>query len=544
MQSLVYFALLLGGLIFFHEFGHFLFARLMGVRVETFSIGFGPALFKWKRGDTEYKLALIPLGGYVKMTGDEPFQEVSEELRAVSFNYKPLWKRALVVAAGPIFNLILPFIVFFILFLTYTDLTPAYVGSLKEGGPAWNAGLRSGDSVIGVNGEPIKYWWEMQEAVNASISQPMTMKIRRGDQEFETEVTPEETLEVRIRELNLVQREGRIQVVPMYVKAVLGVTPGSAAEKAGLQNWDWVQTVDGVQVDSFADLETRLAQPGSHTLGVLREEPLGAAGPWAWALFSNHQKITLEGGGDPGLFSAEMLVHRVDPETPAAALGLQKGDRVISIDDQTYPLWSLLIYKLADEITDEHVLIWERDGERYKGTFQLAEKTEKGEFKEDRQVLIFGAYNHSAYGLPELIPNDRPFAYSALQTWLKTKDAFQVTVLSLAGLFSGKVKMKDVGGPILIYDMASKTAEHGWEYFFRIMVWLSVSLGLINLIPIPILDGGHLFFFLIEAVIRRPVSMKIRQIAAYLGLVLIVLLMVVVLINDIQRNWGNITEWF
>ena len=146
-MSAIYFLLLLGGLIFFHELGHFLVAKLSGVRVLTFSIGFGPALLRKKYGDTEYKLAAVPLGGYVRMHGDEPDSVVPEDEREFAFNYKPLWKRTLIVLAGPVFNLILPVVVFFFMFLTHTQLYPAYIGAVTEGGPAWHAGLRAGDTV-------------------------------------------------------------------------------------------------------------------------------------------------------------------------------------------------------------------------------------------------------------------------------------------------------------------------------------------------------------------------------------------------------------
>ena len=201
-----------------------------------------------------------------------------------------------------------------------------------------------------------------------------------------------------------------------------------------------------------------------------------------------------------------------------------------------------MVYKLADELEDPHTLTWLRAGVEMSGEFELVERTITGEFKEERSIVVFGAFNHNVLDVPPMVPNAHRLAFATKHTWDATTMAYRITFLSLAGLFQGKVAMKEMGGPIMIYDMASKTAERGWSYFFDLMVMLSVSLGFINLIPIPILDGGHLFFFLVEAVIRRPVSMKIRQIAAYIGLVMILLLMVFVFANDIQRNLG--VEWF
>lgn len=542
LQTTAYFILLLGGLIFFHELGHFLVARLMGVRVEKFSIGFGPALLKWQRGHTEYKLAAIPLGGYVKMMGDEPDSEVPEEDRQYAFNHKALWKRTLVVFAGPAFNLILPFIIYFITFMTVSDLPPPYVGTVKEGGPAWTGGLRPGDTITSVGGAPIDHWWQLEEEVTKHIGEAVEVTFERDGVEMTAEVTPERARLPIVARLGVYKEKGLIQILSMYPRPLVAVDAGSAAEAAGLRSWDTVVAVDGEEIRSYVDLEAALAAPGAHTLMVLREEDLGQAGPARWSLLEAPLTLTVDATALAGIHSAEFLVHRVEADTPAARLGLQPGDLVVSVDGERFPLWQSMVYKLADELEDPHTLTWMRDGVEMSGEFELVERTVTGEFKEERSIVVFGAFNHSVLDVPPMVPNAHRVAFATKRTWDATIMAYRITFLSLAGLFQGKVEMKEMGGPIMIYDMASKTAEYGWSYFFDLMVMLSVSLGFINLIPIPILDGGHLFFFLIEAVIRKPVSMKIRQVAAYIGLILIVLLMVFVFANDIQRNLG--VEWF
>jgi len=542
LQTTAYFILLLGGLIFFHELGHFLVARLMGVRVEKFSIGFGPALLKWQRGHTEYKLAAIPLGGYVKMLGDEPDSKVPEEDRQYAFNNKALWKRTLVVFAGPAFNLILPFIIYFITFMMVTELPPAYVGTVKEGGPAWAGGLRPGDTITSVGDATIDHWWQLEEEVTRYIGQPVEITWQRNGKEMSAEVTPERARLPIMARLGVYKEKGLIQILSMYPRPMVAVDAGSAAETAGLRNWDTVVSVDGEEIRSYVDLDAALALPGKHALVLLREEDLGQAGPARWSLLEPPHTITLDASTRDGIHSAEFLVHRVESDTPADRLGLQRGDQVRSVDGERFPLWQSMVYKLADELEEPHTLVWTRGGVEMSGEFELVERTITGEFKEERSIVVFGAFNHNVLDVPPMVPNAHRVAFASKRTWDATIMAYRITFLSLAGLFQGKVAMKEMGGPIMIYDMASKTAEYGWSYFFDLMVMLSVSLGFINLIPIPILDGGHLFFFLIEAVIRRPVSMKIRQIAAYIGLFLILLLMVFVFANDIQRNLG--VEWF
>ncbi len=542
LQTTAYFILLLGGLIFFHELGHFLVARLMGVRVEKFSIGFGPALLKWQRGHTEYKLAAIPLGGYVKMMGDEPDSKVAEEDKQYAFNHKALWKRTLVVAAGPAFNLLLPFIIYIITFMMVSELPPAYVGTVKQGGPAWAGGLRPGDTITAVGDASIDHWWQLEEEVTKHIGQAVEITWLRGGEEMSAEVTPERARLPIMPRLGVYKEKGLIQIMTVFPRATIAVDSGSDAEAAGLQNWDTIVAVDGDEIRSYADLEGALAEPGSHDLMVLREEDLGPAGPARWSLLAPPLTITLDASARSSIHSAEFLVHRVDADTPAAKLGLEPGDRILEIDGERFPLWHAMELKLEDGPDEPHSLTWMRGGVEMSGEFELSEKTVTGEFKEEYSVVIFGAFNHSTLDLPPGVPNTHRVAYASMRTWDATIMAYRITFLSLAGLFQGKVEMKEMGGPIMIYDMASKTAKYGWDYFFQLMVMLSVSLGFINLLPIPILDGGHLTFFLIEAVIRRPVSMKIRQIAAYVGLVMILLLMVFVFANDIQRNLG--ADWF
>ncbi len=544
LQTTAYFILLLGGLIFFHELGHFLVARLMGVRVEKFSIGFGPALIKWQRGHTEYKIAAIPLGGYVKMLGDEPDSEIPEEDRQYAFNNKALWRRTLVVLAGPAFNLLLPFIIFFISFMMVTELPPAYIGTVKDGGPAWEAGLRPGDTITSVGDVAIDHWWQLEEEVTKYIGRPVEITWLRDGHEMSADVIPERARIPIMARLGVYKEKGLIQILSMFPRPMVGVAPDSAAETAGLRSWDTVVMVDSEEIRSYSDLQAALAPAGTHELTVLREENLGQAGPALWSLLRPPLTLTLNATARDGLHNAEFLIHRVEPNTPAAGLGLLPGDLVISVDGERFPLWQSLVYKLADELDEPHTLTWMRGGVEMSGEFELVQQTIIGEFKEERTIVIFGAFNHNVLDVPPPIPNKHMLAFASKRTWDSTIMAYRITFLSLAGLFQGKVKMKEMGGPIMIYDMAAKTAKFGWDYFFDLMVMLSVSLGFINLLPIPILDGGHLFFFLIEAVIRRPVSMKIRQVAAYVGLVLIVLLMVVVFANDIQRNWGGVSDWF
>jgi len=536
----LYFILLLGGLVLFHEFGHFIVAKLCGIKVVTFSIGFPPAIFKKKIGETNYQIGAVLLGGYVRFYGDEPDAEIPENMQHRAFNTTPLWKRSLIVLAGPVANLILPFFVYFIVFFCYSVLPPSYIGSVKKGGPGWEAGIRAGDVIVAIEDEEVEYWWQVKERINASIGEELELKIRRGEEEFTTTVVPVEEIIVKLPQMNLTDREGRIQVASHFVLPIITVTPGSRAESAGLKSWDRVLRVDDQEVHGFAEFMRVLGKPGAHKLVVVREEPLGEVGHSLFNTYSEPMLVELENdGGELGVFAAELAVHHVEKGSKAEEVGLKPGDRLISIDDEVYPFWFNFEYHLAKSVEQEHVLVW-HDGERERhAEFTLKSDEEEGERKGPQRV-VFGAYNHSGFGLPPDIPNRMRVRYAMMATWADTYDAYEITLASVVGLVSGAVPIKEMGGPILIYQLASKTEEHGWEYFFRMMVTLSISLGIINLVPIPILDGGHLAFFAIEAVIRRPIPTNVKQVAWIIGLILILLLMFVVFKNDLARNWDNV----
>ncbi|MEI6790176.1 MAG: RIP metalloprotease RseP [Myxococcaceae bacterium] len=334
--------LLLCILVVIHELGHFWVAKLLGVRVLTFSVGFGPKLLKITRGGTEYCLSLIPLGGYVKMLGESPDEVLSEEEQKQSFLGQKIWKKSLIAFAGPFFNLVLPLFLFFAVAIGPQKIYKPVLGEILEGKAAYRAGLKPGDLVTAINSQPIHSFSEMVKEVSAHPGQSLSFEILRQGEKKIFNVTPE-----------VDQKVGRIGVAlsdpPQY---------------------------DTVQVGA---------------LGALK------------IAFSN------------------------------------------------------------------------------------------------------------------------------------TLDMIKMTLLSLWMLVNLEVSAKDLGGPLMIIGVASQAASQGLAYYLQLMALISVNLGLLNLLPIPVLDGGHLFMFGIEAVIRRPVPSKVRQVAAQLGLILLLSLMAFAMFNDIMR---------
>ena len=338
----------LGVLIVFHEFGHFLFAKLSGVGVLTFSVGFGPKLWKKKIGETEYALSAFPLGGYVKMVGEDPGEEVSPAEIERSFAHKGLLKRIAIVAAGPGFNLLLAVVLLMIVFLFYgVPVLLSQVGGVETGSPADRAGIQKGDVILALNGRAVKEWEELSQGIKQSDGKPLVVQIRRQSKDLTLTIQP-------------MKREGR------------------------------------------------------NIFGEKRDE-------WIIGISS---RVSVE-KGKPGL-------------------------AIIKAFQQTY-------------------------------------------------------------------------------------DYAKLTLLALSKMITGEVSPRNLGGPILIAQMAGQQAQEGLGSFLPFVAILSINLGVLNLLPIPILDGGHLLFFLVEMVIGRPVALRHREMAQQVGLFLLMLLMIYAFYNDIAR---------
>lgn len=344
------FIIVLGVLIFFHELGHFLVARLCGVGVEKFSLGFGPRLFGKKAGITDYRVSAIPLGGYVKMVGDEPDAEVEPDLRHLSFTHKSVTKRILIVAAGPLFNMLLAALIF-----------------------------------MGIN-----------------------------------------------------MLHGSFIPLP----TVGTVTPQSPAQKAGIQPGDRIISIDGHTVDTWDDMKILISESGGKALGI---------------------SVEREGG--------------------------------------------TLALEIAPGLT-----------------------MDKNIFGEDVERFVIGITS-SGDGYTKDLSLIEAGKLSIYQTYNITK----LTIVSVAKIIQGKISTKNLGGPIMIAEMAGQQAKEGTLNLVFFIALLSVNLAILNFLPIPVLDGGHLLFFFIEAIMRRPLNQKLREMAQQAGIFILILLMIFVFYNDISR---------
>jgi regulator of sigma E protease len=545
--------LLLGGLIFVHELGHFIAAKALGVKVIRFSIGFGPRLFGFSRGETEYRVAPIPLGGYVKMAGDNPGEELAPADRGRGFLEQPPWRRFVIAAAGPGANLLFPFVIYFAIGLAQNgSLVPGpRIGSLAPGSPAAEAGLRPGDRVLSVAAPggrptPVRYFGDLRDLVSPYAGEPLTFRVERDGRRLPPmTITPERDRESNPLEVTY---RGVIGVTPMYSPAVVApVRPGVAG---ALQPFDLVVKAGGRKVAHAGDLQKVLAEAHCAPLDleVLRERPVGLPG----AAISSYEPVELAGvptcvDGGPSFAIADPVVSTyvaaVTPGGPADKAGLRRGDAIVAVNGR--PVRSFRdINARADEFKPgERVALSLADGRQI--ALVPTEEVEVDEVtREPRKKLVLGfAPDQRRLVEPEALVVERvplhlgplTIAYNSAEN---LREVVRLTVLGIARIVSGQISFKTVGGPIMLFSIAAQAAEEGLQRFLFTMALISVNLGLMNLLPIPVLDGGHLATSVVEGVMRRRISIRAREIANIVGIILLVTLMIVVFKNDIARIAG------
>ena len=550
VSFLVPFIILLGILVFVHEMGHFLVAKFYKVKVETFSLGFGPKIFQFQRGETTYCVSLIPLGGYVKMFGDDPStsDEVPEEERQGSFLHKPVGQRMAIVLAGPLVNLFFAALIFFVIAIVGEEMISPIVGDVEEESAAWAYGFRSGDTIQSINGDPIKTWDDVKSRVEGVKNQALSFDIVRMDTQevvslqATTSVIPNPNIlsteeEVGdIKGLTFLARETQIGIV----------SPGSILAQAGMQSFDRIQSINDMpmqkwyEIVSFLEnysqsepLEIKYIRPPKKEDKEVSEEVQTAVIEIPSQLVGQLSTEIL------GFERPDLYVYQFTEESPAEKAGLLYGDRIRSIDGEMVNNWAHLVEKVQSYDPDRNSgfdIEVMREGEitNVSVTPKLVEQPDGRGGRQPKYAL--GIFTSIASG-----PTDRVLIRTfnpllALQkgvsdTWYWTK----ITCLSLLRLVQARVSPRAIGGPIMIGQVASQTFQMGLSYFLKIMAIISINLFLLNMLPIPVLDGGHLLFFTIEALRGAPLSMRKMEIAQMVGLIFILCLMALAIFNDISR---------
>ncbi len=557
-MDLLYFIILTSSLIFVHELGHFMFAKAFGVKVLTFSLGFGPKILRFRGRETEYCIGVLPLGGYVSMLEESKADVVHPEDRKRTFESLPVYKRLLVVLAGPAMNLVFPVLLYFSVFISSGSFLPPTIGVVLPGHPA-DGKLHPGDRIMAVNGEDIGTFDELRRIVARSPGKTLLFKVFRQNHYADVEVVPEETIERH--ELDIIERVGTIGVQPSAPAAVIGVPdPESPAYRAGLRTFDVVTNVAGKPVRKFMDLEEVLEQNRGETVPVtyLRPESVpGALGGVAdMAVFeAGVVALTPDASGEDmlartGIELADLYVAVIPEDSYLYRAGLRPGDKVLDLDGDVLPAWSTFRERILAEPDRAHRFQYldARDGHPRFGTFQM-----RREDFTDAQGQTFARYVLPAQHWVPLAAESRvehptPVRYAFSKAVEETRDVTQFIVVGIVRLIQGRLSLDSLSGPITIYEVAGEEGRKGPDYFVWVMALLSINLGLLNLLPIPVLDGGHIAFFVAEAVLRRPLPLRFREISHIVGMAVVVTLMAIAFKNDVEKRWdvivGQVWELF
>lgn len=535
-QNLVFFAIFLGVLVTVHEAGHFLAAKWAGVKVLKFSIGFGPKVLSFRRGETEYQIAALPLGGFVAMAGQIPGDDVAPEDAQRTFLGAPWWKRVIIALAGPAFNLAFP--LFALFFINLGDVThfSSRVGAVEPGSPAALAGIQPGDRIVDINGTPIRFFDELSTFIGGNAGKQLSITVERDGKNISLLVTPANVESLGVLE---VTQQGRIGVALAEQAAVLGVPVDSPAAQAGLSTFDRVIAVDDKPVRTLRELSAALNRAATHaTLLVVRFQELheGVVAPQTLPVTVQLQDG--QGLSRLGVEGGDAYIREVLPFTPAAALGLKPKDRLVAIDGRAVHSAAAVQDRLALARQRAVNLEWKSGSELHQNT--VGPLAPQGNAKYCMIPVDFGVrFGASHIPMEPLVGEtvvEHVGPWAALKGSLRDlPEGIRVTWTALSKLSMGDMPLEAMGGPLQIFQVASLSAEAGWRYFLDSMARVSVNLALVNLLPIPILDGFTILTAIWEAVRRRPIPLKAKEVATYFGFALLAMLMVVAFRNDIAR---------
>lgn len=549
-MDLLYFIILISSLIFVHELGHFAFAKIFGVKVLTFSLGFGPKVLKLRGRETEYCISLIPLGGYVKMLEESKSDIVLHEDRHRTFESLPVYKRIIVVLAGPLMNLVFPVLLYFSVFVTDGPFLPPTVGVVLPGHPAAGK-LFPGDRIMAIDGQTVGTFDEVKRIIGKSPNKLLRLKVFRDNKHVEVEVTAEETLEKR--ELDIVERVGTIGIQPSAPAAVIGVPNAeSPAYRAGLRTFDVVTHVAGQTVRRFRDLEAALGENRGETIPVtyLRPTPIPEAlgGLADMAVYeAGVVALTPDPSGtdlmsSTGIEVADLYAAFVPERSYLYKAGLRPGDKILKLDDDPLPAWSTFRERVVGAPDRPHRIDYlsARDGREKSGTFQMRREDIVDEHGQAFARYVLQVKNWVPLAPEDYVAHPSPIRYALAKAVEETVDVTRFVLVSLVRVAQGRLSLKSLSGPITIYEVAGEEGRKGPDFFIWVMALISINLGLLNLLPIPVLDGGHLMFFAIETAVRRPLPLRVREIAHIIGMAILFALMALAFKNDVEKRWDLI----
>lgn len=542
------FLILLGLLIFVHELGHFLVAKWCGVKVEVFSLGFGKKILKYRRGETTYCISMIPLGGYVKMYGDDPTAEIPPEEKARAFLYKPVAQRIAIVLAGPLMNFFFAIPLFMAVGLNGEQVPGPIAGDIEPDSVAYGAGFRSGDRILSVNGEETVYWNQIIEKIENSADRELDFKVLHygSSEPAEIKATPRWVANTNI--LSLDTHVARIEGLETRgLSTMIGViSPQSIAAQVGFKSFDLITEINGEKISGFWELEPRfesLKDQDKVTVNLEAYSEKGR-GETRTVTIDNFNTIFLTQNETQGILeklgieSSKLYLLKVKEDSPAALAGLRDGDRILALNDLPIEKWEQVLNTVKEFKAEDKIIQFKVRRNDQIVDLDIAPEMTKIMNRQQKEENRFAVGIYPALletpGEPVLFRVKSP-ADALRYGFDKSIEWTKAIAVSFVRILTAQVSHKNIGGVITIGRVASQSFEIGISAFLRMMAIISINLFLINLLPVPILDGGHLVFFTIEALRGAPLSMRKMEIAQQVGLILLISLMVLSLFNDITN---------
>jgi len=543
------FVVMLGVLIFVHELGHFLAAKACGVRVLKFSLGFGSPVgigrfrMRWVRGHTEYVVCWIPLGGFVKMLGETPDPEVAPELAAhpdETLDAKPLWQKLIVIFAGPAMNLLLPVVIYTGILAVGLPQAEAVVGEVEANSPAAVAGLQPNDRVIAIGGTPVRWWTQIYDALAEQPSGEIAIRYERDGAEEVARVS------IESREQSDVFGDtidvGWVGLYHRRPQAMVALADRARpAHQAGLRTGDRVTEVAGVPVAdwyAFADAYAAAGRNGevSITLTRGRETP-------------EEIELQIPALGDLerlGVIRADVLIVDVGEDSPAAEVGLRSGDLIQGVDGEPAHSFDSFANRVRTGGGQSLALSILRDGEplEFSVTPALVQTDVTG-YGVERPRYQIGIMGNNLLAVPGSIVLEQVLnpLVAVPKATAMTVEITKLFMRGLGKLVTGDVPRNQLSGPIGIAEIAGKSLERGWLHYLQTLILISINLGILNLLPIPLLDGGQAVVFLIEGIRRERLSLRTREFVQQAGFMMLIAIMGLAFWNDISRNWSRVVDW-
>lgn len=543
MLSILGFLIMLAPLVVVHELGHFLFAKLFNVKAEAFSIGFGPRVWRRQIGETEWRLSLIPLGGYVKLLGEDPNAPLAPEDKKRALQNQAPWKRFFIFFGGPLFNFIWAVLVYMVIFAVGEPQMAASIGRVVPATQAEKAGFVSGDLIKTINGISVRKFEEVNAAIDASPEKEMAFVVARRDVQSGVESSVDvKVIPQKADGFSIYGEQTHVGEIAGFLANARAATVGVsnldlAAGKAGLRTGDLLLKFAGQDVKSWEAVERIYAAlPAQAPITIEAKAKTKTDGNLVFSWTKPEKATSL--GADFGLWSSENFIDKTVPKSPAEESGIRSGDRIVSIDGAAIPHFFALkdAVQKGGEKAGKIKIIWEREGKQIEQTIAPTATGSRDALLNKLTQYTIGVIPSIVWAEPmtitERIYNPFTLVYKGTERMIEfTYRNF----VSIKKMFTGDVSVATLGGPILIGKIAGESLERGLIAFLSTMAVLSIGLGVLNILPVPVLDGGHILLLVVEVIRGKPLSMKQMEAVQMFGLSMVGVLMLVVLKNDLSR---------